>query len=95
MTMRATGIKMPTAPRLTTNAMQMGQDTQEQAAGGMRAYGRLEQERAAYNEEMRAANKGGLARLGSAVGGVAGGIFGGPVGAMVGSAAGGIIGGML
>lgn len=91
---KARGIQVK-APRLAVDSMTMGQRTQSQAARGIGNYAKMEQDREGMNEEIRASNKSGLARLGSAVGGVAGGVFGGPIGAMVGSAAGGLLGGMM
>jgi hypothetical protein len=93
---QATGIKMPTSPRLASgNLVAYGQGVQQQGAAGIQRMAALDQRRAEMNEEIKSSNKAGMAKLGSVAGGIVGGMWGGPVGAMIGSAAGGMLGGML
>lgn len=94
-TLRARGISTPQQLRLPGgNLAAAGQQVQQQGARGIAAATQLASEREATNAEIRSSNKGGNAKLGSAIGGVAGS-FWGPIGAMVGSAAGGLIGSMF
>lgn len=87
---RATGIR-------TTDrgpgpvAVEEGADSQAKASASIGAAARMESERMAMNDQIKAANKAGNATAGAAIGGIAGSFFG-PVGTMIGSALGGLVG---
>lgn len=87
---RATGIRM-TDRGPGPVAVEQAADSQSKASASIGAAARMESERMATNQAIKAQNKAGTSAAGAAIGGVAGSFFG-PVGTMIGSALGGLIG---
>lgn len=90
--MRSYGVASAMRDVSSANLASTGEDEAQQGVGMMGKAADEEQQRNAFNQQVRASNKSGNAQMGATAGAVIGSFFGMP---MVGAALGGVIGGML